>query len=384
MTDFPIQPDRPAIEVIDPLTLHGVAVPERRWLVEGWIPWRQVTSLYGDGGTGKSLLALQLMTSTVLGRPWLGRAVTPVRALGFFCEDDADELHRRQDAVNRAYKIEFGDLEDMAWISRVGHDNVLMAFEHDGRGELTPLYFEILAEAKERGAQLVVIDTAADVFSGNENIKGQARQFISVALGRMAQEIDGVVVLCAHPSLSGLRSGEGTSGNTAWSNTVRSRLYLSRLEGDDDAEPDNDARILSRRKANYAGIGDEIRLRWSDGVFEVEGSSEVSANNDKLAWIERGTAADAAEAAFLACLSLALEQGRRISDSAQAANYGPKLFLQFPAGKTFRRNDLKWAMERLFAAGKIRVQDTGSASKPARQIVPIEVDTESTGSPVSP
>lgn len=35
-------------------------VPMRHWLVPDLVPSRVVTSLYGDGGTGNSLLALQL------------------------------------------------------------------------------------------------------------------------------------------------------------------------------------------------------------------------------------------------------------------------------------------------------------------------------------
>src|SRR5205823_452768 len=42
-------------------TFAGRKPPERPWLIKKWIPWRQVTLLGGDGGTGKSLLALQLM-----------------------------------------------------------------------------------------------------------------------------------------------------------------------------------------------------------------------------------------------------------------------------------------------------------------------------------
>jgi len=288
-----------------------------------------------------------------------------------FCEDDPDELHRRLDAITRNNEIEFGDLGDLSYTSRTGDDNVLMTFGYEGRGELTQLFFEILDAAKQFGAQLIIIDTAADTFGGNENVRGQVRQFISAALGRMAQEIDGAVVLCAHPSLTGLRSGEGTGGSTAWSNSVRSRLYLCRPETDNEAVSDYDARILSRRKSNYAGIGDDIRMRWMNGEFTVEGSS---AGGGIVASIDRGNAETAAETAFLKCLLSATNQGRPISASRNATNFGPKLFLNFPEANGFRRQDLIWAMERLFAANRIRVEDRGSPSKPARRIVLVEED----------
>ncbi len=101
--------------------LEGVLVPERRWLVRDWIPQGQVTLLGGDGGVGKSLLAQQLMTALALGRDWLGLPVMPRKVFGLFCEDDEDELHRRQELINVHYECSFADLEmNMAWISMVG------------------------------------------------------------------------------------------------------------------------------------------------------------------------------------------------------------------------------------------------------------------------
>ena len=47
-------------------------VPERDWLVPGLVPSGTVTLLGGDGGTGKSLVTLQLAAAIALGTPWLG------------------------------------------------------------------------------------------------------------------------------------------------------------------------------------------------------------------------------------------------------------------------------------------------------------------------
>ena len=46
------------LDVIDPLGWQDQPLPERRWLVDGLIPLHNVTMLGGDGGLGKSLLAL--------------------------------------------------------------------------------------------------------------------------------------------------------------------------------------------------------------------------------------------------------------------------------------------------------------------------------------
>jgi RecA-family ATPase len=93
---------------------------------------------------------------------------------------------------------------------------------------------------------LLVLDNLADIFAGNENVRPLARQFVS-SLRALAIEFDCVVLLLAHPSLSGMASGAGTSGNTAWNNSVQSRLYL--VTSSDDLDPDG--RVLQTIKANY-------------------------------------------------------------------------------------------------------------------------------------
>lgn len=79
------------MRIIDPCSLQGLIVPERQWIVQDWLPVGYTTALYGDGGTGKTLLAQQLMTSCTTGCPWLGLAVQRCKVLGLFCEDDEDE-----------------------------------------------------------------------------------------------------------------------------------------------------------------------------------------------------------------------------------------------------------------------------------------------------
>ena len=115
---------------------------------------------------------------------------------------------------------------------------------------------------------LVILDTAADMFGGNENERRTVNTFIKTYLGSIVINYNATVILLAHPSLSGLSSGSGLSGSTAWENSVRARAYLAR-EADSD-----DIRILSRKKSNYSDIsGDsDIKLIWENGVLVIPSS----------------------------------------------------------------------------------------------------------------
>lgn len=105
--------DKSDLAFQSPVHFQGQPVPERQWVVPDWIPMHTTTSLYGDGGTGKSLITMQLMTSLATEQHWLGQPVNAMRSIGFFCEDTMDELHRRQHSINQAYNCDFKDLGSM-------------------------------------------------------------------------------------------------------------------------------------------------------------------------------------------------------------------------------------------------------------------------------
>lgn len=243
---------------------------------------------------------------------FLEQEVARCRAFGVFCEDDEDELHRRQAAINRALALSFGDLGDMQWISRVGSENLLASFSADGRGLPTPFFDQLGNAACAFGARVVVVDTAADAFAGNENIRPQVRQFINL-LARLARRIGGVVILLAHPSQTGKSTGSGDGGSTAWNNSVRSRLYCRRpgspdakgqsRDGDEASDPD--VRILSRLKANYAAAGVDLAVRYDRGAF-------VLASDASAAIGARGPGRERdAERAFLSALRELEAKGMR-------------------------------------------------------------------------
>jgi RecA-family ATPase len=118
---------------------------------------------------------------------------------------------------------------------------------------------------------LVLLDTAADMFGGSENTRREVNTFIKTYLGSIVINYSATVVLLAHPSLSGLSSGSGLSGSTAWENSVRARSYLSREEDSDDV------RILSRKKSNYSDISgnNDIKLIWENGVLAIPSSPDA-------------------------------------------------------------------------------------------------------------
>lgn len=349
--------DRDILPLMEATAFKGQAPPPRVWHVEDLVPSGTVTLLNGDGGTGKSLIALQLAVATVLGRAWIGKQTGEGPCLFLTAEDDLDEIHRRLADISAAEQVGFGDLEGLVIASLAGSDALLAIPE--GKSNIvrpTELFAVLQARVAEMQPALVVLDTLADLFGGEENHRAQARQFISLLRG-LAIHHGTTVLLLAHPSLSGMASGSGSSGSTAWNNSVRSRLYLSRII-DDGYEQDPCRRVLTTKKANYSAAGGEIGLTWRAGVFVADaGPSSL----DKMAMSNK------AERAFLDLLDEFTAQGRHVS-AGGGINYAPKAFAEHPRSEGIQKRAFRGAMEALLSRGDIVNLEDGPPSRRVRYL----------------
>ena len=264
-------------------TLKGSTVPPREWVVQDLIPRNTVTLYSGDGGAGKSLTALQLVVAVVALCAWMGRSVAHGKAIYLTAEDDNEELHRRLDDILRATGRGYDDIAGLTLRSLAGED-ALLAVETQIAMIQSALFKELDQRAADDAPALIVIDTLADVYPANENDRAKVRQFVGILRGRALRHKCAVLLL-GHPSLTGLSSGSGSSGSTAWNNSVRSRLYLSRIV-QDGYEPDPDKRVLTTKKANYGRIGDEIAMTWRDGVSvpdeQPQGPDRMAMGGNKI------------------------------------------------------------------------------------------------------
>ncbi|WP_417709776.1 AAA family ATPase [Roseibium aggregatum] len=338
--------------------LKDKPVPIRPWLANNLIPLRQVTLLSGDGGTGKSLAALHLAVKVAAGlKNWLGNDIRGGRVIFLSAEDDEDELHRRLADIVRAEGIGFEALEGLTLRSLAGED-ALLAIETKIALMESELFKELDARANEESPVLIVLDTLADVYPANENDRAKVRQFVGILRG-LALKRNCAVLLLGHPSLTGLSTGSGSSGSTAWNNSVRSRLYLSRVIVN-NYEPDPDVRILSTKKANYGRTGATYHLRWQEGVFVSE---DLNKGMDEIA---QGATA---ERVFLKLLAKYEAQGRRVNASG-GTTYAPKVFAEHPDNEGVTKRAFATAMNKLLSDGFITVQHEGP---PSRRVSYLEV-----------
>jgi RecA-family ATPase len=350
------------LRTVSAASLDGQPIEDDGFFAEDLIPRRTVTLFGGDGGTGKSLLAKQLAVAATVGTNWMGRILNERGAVLYLsAEDDMNVLHKRLADIVAREGLTLSDLTHLHIAPLVGEDALLARLQHDGTIAATALYRQLEARVRAIKPVLVVIDTLADFFGGEENNRTHARQFVGM-LRRICIKHDTTAVLLSHPSVSGMTSGRGTSGSTGWSNSVRSRLSLERIRSKDDSEDDPDVRVLKCKKSNYGKTGGDIRLRWDRGVFVLAASTDGA----------KATEADAkADRVFLDMLGAYALQGRRVGAS-QGHGFAPAVFSKDQTSVGVKKDALLGAMNRLLARGSILIEEFGPPSRRHKYLVPAE------------
>jgi RecA-family ATPase len=322
--------------------------PAREWLVNGYIPRQQPTLISGPGGTGKSILLMQLLASTALGLDWIELAVAQGAAIYLCAEETEDEVRRRLEVILDYYSKKFADLTEAGFklLTFTEEDPALAKYDRKNGMQPTKLFKRLAATAETLQPKIIAIDTLSDVFIGDEIDRAQVRQFGSL-MRRLAIRGDTAVITASHPSLTGMNTGSGLSGSTQWHNSVRSRCYFTNPDDDKGVGLiDNGRRELRFLKNQYGQKAKPMELQWlSPGVW-VPSTLTVEDRSDGI------------DRMFLMLLGRATGQKRETSPNKRSPNYAPDLFAEQPEAKlaNIAAAIFTTAMERLLAGGKIKIE----------------------------
>ena len=285
--------------------LAGKDPPPRRFIVEDAGAGRLRHLALRAARHRQVHAAQQIATAVVIGRALFGFTVEKGPVLALMCEDDDDELWRRQARINGTSAAGWRPRRPApAGPGRA--ENIVASIRRPARPGGGVLRADPRQGARLRPV-LIVLDPIAQLFGGNENDRFQATHFVNLVVG-LAREFGCAVLLLGHPAKP---EGPQFSGSTAWNASVRSRLLLQREEDEEDEL------LLSRVKGNYA-LPVTLSLRWVDGVLRP---------NDPRFMFEACRSAEEragrARAAFLAALDRA-GRGIALSDATRGGNYALK------------------------------------------------------------
>ena len=260
------------------------------------------------------------------------------------CEDDHDELWRRQVNIAAYFKSTLSAYrENFILVPRAGQDNALVTSEF-GKPMFTGLERHLEEQVNDLRADVVILDNVAQLYGAGENDRHAVTVFLNRLTGILGSR---ALLLLAHPSRA---QGSEFSGSGAWENVARTRLYLgSKLPDEPDADAAGDesdeVRYLARRKANYSSR-DWRRFQYQDGVLVPD---PVEATGGLVGAMRE----ERAKTIVLDGLRKLTAMDVQALEGQRSPQYLPKLLVEFKLADGRSRSELATAVRSLMLEGKL-------------------------------
>ncbi len=174
------------------------AGPPPAWHIRDVLPQSELCMVYGESGSGKSFVVLDMMAAVASGREWRGLQVTRGAVVYIVAEGRAG-FRKRLDAFGQEHRMDLGQL-DLFIVSEC--PDLLNGDEAE------------LAQAiKEScGASIVVIDTLSRTLSGGDENSSVDMGRAVKACGRIHQATGATVLLVHHSGKDVAKGARGWSG----------------------------------------------------------------------------------------------------------------------------------------------------------------------------
>jgi RecA-family ATPase len=252
-----------------------LTLPPRIWFMDRWLT--TVPTLFAAlGGTGKSLELQTMCTGLAIGKPYLDAIEKPRTCLVWSCEDDYEEILRRQAKINHFYGVkEARELKRLHVIPRIGCDNVLVELSN-GKLVRTAAFKLLKEQLNDLRAEVLVLDNVAHMYGGIDE-RTQVTQFVNWVTG-LVRDRPFAPIFVTHVSRS---AGSEFAGSVAWENAVRMRWYLQSVKEGDDGDGDN--RLIQRIGKSNVSPKTFCYLRYVNDVIAPESPREVAEGIKKRA-----------------------------------------------------------------------------------------------------
>ena len=350
---------------IDWAMLEDKFPPDREWICANWIPDSSITLLAGKGGVGKTLIAQYIATSVVLGREYIAHVPKSRKVLIWAGEDDHNEMWRRQLIMNEVFfDCSLSALKDRLIIHSYERADITLAGLAYASLVEMPMMKELKEQVHDYDVGLVIIDSSARVFGGNENSRHEVTKFLAWLQAACSPAAG---ILIAHPAKV---IGSEFSGNTAWENSVRSRLYMSDMRPDaktskeenEDVPLNPTERYLSLRKANYSALTCRAFSLPSEGELIPVGTGAPAGLDDLPPGDKEQKDIVIAAVKFLAERNLYGQQG-----VASRGSYLPKLAASYKLLGRLTESQFAKAMRALISDKSLVIGVVGKYSNRTEQ-----------------
>lgn len=312
------------------------------FVIPDWLPEGMATLFAGHGGAGKSGIALHLSACISLGREFFGLQPSQRKVLYLSCEDRASMLHWRLHHVCNFMGVRLPDLTDHLYLlDLVGKDSLLYNRDPRNGRYMTEAFKHLRGRIVEYGAEVIVVDGISDTFAGNENSRGEVKQFVNMLVDAIPQQ--GAVVLVGHVAkpavMLGAKTPDGYSGSTGWHNSVRARWYLHPEQDTSDDVTKSKRLILALQKSNYGRTDQSLAFEWDQDSHLFVGARQEAATPQ-----ERASNEETERREILKVVAECCAKGVKVPAAMQGPNTAIK-FLRvndgWPAGLRSERREVR-------------------------------------------
>jgi hypothetical protein len=222
------------------------------WVVKGVLPQAQLAVMFGESGSGKSFVALDLAVAIATGTPWRERVVRKGQ-VAYIAAEGAGGFRNRLKAIASDRAVALADIP------------MVVLADSPNFMERTDALDVAKAIVAAGGAQLVIVDTFAQVMPGaNENAGEDVGRALAHCRG-IHRATGALVLLVHHSGKDASRGARGWSGLRA---AADAELEVIRAD---------DARSLTVTKMKDGEDGHEFGFRLEPMVIGMdEDGEEVS------------------------------------------------------------------------------------------------------------
>lgn len=206
-------------------TADLIELPDPEWLIEGILPEKGLFALYGPPGAGKSFIAIDLAMVVAADIPWQGHTTKGGPVL-YVSAEGGRGIAKRVKAWLLGHKVK-ADTPDALWLVQPidlapGSSDLddlveelgLLGYEVDPGGSLPSWR-----------PSLIVVDTLARCFVGDENLQEDMGSFIK-AVDHLRHTFDTAVLIVHHSRLD----GERERGSTAFRGAADTVMKVQKSE----------------------------------------------------------------------------------------------------------------------------------------------------------
>jgi putative DNA primase/helicase len=233
--------------------------PPVNWVIPGWLAAREVTGLYGKGGTMKSFIALGWSLQLAYEN---GKKILYVAAEG------TSGLRSRVDAWRAKHNFMSKYAEGWNYYNA----NVLIDQEQPLEQWAFVLYQYL---GKKQKLDLVIIDTLARNFMGDENSAKEMGQFVE-GCETIRRSFDTAVLVIHHEGL--------TTGRDRGSPALRNATFAMFKTSDPRESGAGSSVLLKCDRMKDAAMPDETRIHLDTVALDVDSHGEVYQSSQAMRW----------------------------------------------------------------------------------------------------